>query len=91
MVYISQTTELGTYYTKNELKELYKYCQTQDLYLFIDGAMFASSLSLKDAPSMQELAKYSDVFYIGGTKSGALFGEAVVITNDQLKNGFRYI
>ena len=90
MVYISQTTELGTYYTKNELKELYTYCQKHDLYLFIDGARLASSLSLKDAPSMQELAKYSDVFYIGGTKSGALFGEAVVITNDQLKNGFRY-
>lgn len=56
-----------------------------NLYLFIDGARLGSALVLKDAPTLQEMALYSDVFYIGGTKMGALFGECLVIINDELK------
>ena len=90
MVYISQTTEYGTYYTLEELKAIYECCQKNNLYLFIDGARLGSALVLKDAPTLQEMALYSDVFYIGGTKMGALFGECLVIINDELKTDFRY-
>lgn len=81
MVYISQTTEYGTYYTLEELKDIYECCQKNNLYLFIDGARLGSALVLKDAPTLQEMALYSDVFYIGGTKMGALFGEGHQLTN----------
>lgn len=90
MVYISQTTELGSYYSLNELKEIYDYTSSHHLYLYIDGARLGSALVLEDAPSLHDLALYSDVFTIGGTKLGALFGEAVVIVNDDLKTDFRY-
>ena len=91
MVYISQTTEYGTYYTLEELKGIYECCQQNNLYLFIDGARLGSALVLKDAPTLQEMALYSDVFYIGGTKMGALFGECLVIINDELKYGNKVI
>lgn len=90
MVYISQTTELGSYYTVEELKAIYEYTSSHHLYLYIDGARLGSALVLEDAPSLHELALYSDVFTIGGTKLGALFGEAIVIVNDDLKTDFRY-
>lgn len=90
MVYISQTTELGSYYTVEELKAIYDYTSSHHLYLYIDGARLGSALVLEDAPSLHELALYSDVFTIGGTKLGALFGEAIVIVNDDLKTDFRY-
>lgn len=91
MVYISNPTELGTIYTKAELEELYAVCRKRGLYLFVDGARLAYGLAAQgndlDLPS---LAASCDVFYIGGTKVGALFGEAVVITNEELKTDFRY-
>lgn len=90
MVYISQTTELGTYYTKKELEELYAFTSNNHLYLFLDGARLGSALVLDDAPSMADIAQNTDAFYIGGTKMGALFGEALVIINDELKDDFRY-
>lgn len=90
MVYISQTTELGTYYTKQELKELYAYTHKHNLYLFVDGARLGSAIVLSDAPSMSEIAKWCDAFYIGGTKMGAMFGEALVIINPALQKDFRY-
>lgn len=90
MVYISQTTELGTYYTKKELEELYTYTRQKGLYLFLDGARLGSAIVQSDAPSMIDIAKNTDAFYIGGTKMGAMFGEALVIINDELKNDFRY-
>ena len=90
MVYISQTTEYGSYYTLKELKDIYQLCKEKSLYLFVDGARLGSALVLDDAPTLQELAKYSDVFYIGGTKMGALFGECLVIINDELKEDFRF-
>lgn len=90
MVYISQTTELGTYYTTQELKNLYAYTKAHGLYLFLDGARLGSALVLDDAPSMSDIAANTDAFYIGGTKMGALFGEALVIVNDDLKQDFRF-
>lgn len=90
MVYISQTTELGTYYTRAELKALYQMTRRYGLYLFMDGARLGSALALPDAPTLQEIAQNVDVFYIGGTKMGALFGEALVIMHDDLKPQFRY-
>lgn len=90
MVYISQTTELGTYYTKEELEQIYACTKKHGLYLFLDGARLGSALVLEDAPDMADIAANTDAFYIGGTKMGAMFGEALVILNDDLKKDFRY-
>lgn len=90
MVYISQTTEYGTYYTLDELQDIYAYCKDHGLYLFVDGARLGSALVKDDAPTLKDLTRCSDVFYIGGTKMGALFGECLVIVNDDLKKDFRY-
>ena len=89
MVYISNSTETGSVYTREELKELYEYCRSKGLYLFVDGARLGCALAT-DLISLDDLAKYSDVFYIGGAKNGALLGEAIVIVNDELKPLFRY-
>lgn len=91
MVYVSNPTELGTIYTAGELKALYEVCRRYGLYLFLDGARLGYGLTAPDNDlTLPFLAKYTDVFYIGGTKVGALFGEAVVISNDALKKDFRY-
>lgn len=91
MVYISHPTENGTLYDKEELKELYETCQELGLPLFLDGARLGYGImSEASTLSLPEIAKWTDVFYIGGTKVGALFGEAVVITNPALKQDFRY-
>lgn len=89
MVYISNPTEIGTVYNKIELMNLSKYCKEHNLYLYLDGARLASALASTDVTFM-DLGKYTDVFYIGGTKCGALFGEAVVINNEELKKEFNY-
>lgn len=92
MVYISHPTELGTIYTKRELEELYQVCKACNMYLFVDGARLAYALEAQgNDVTLQDLAANSDVFYIGGTKVGLLFGEAVVITNEALKKDFRYL
>lgn len=91
MVYISQPTEFGTLYTKSELQNLYQFCKANSMYLMIDGARLGYALVADENDvTLSDLAQYSDVFYIGGTKVGALFGEAVVIVNDDLKTDFRY-
>ncbi|WP_075679210.1 threonine aldolase family protein [Roseburia sp. 831b] len=91
LVYISNPTEIGTIYSKEELKALYDVCRKRNLYLFLDGARLGYALMCKENDmTLSDIAKYTDVFYIGGTKVGALFGEAVVITNDELKQDFRY-
>lgn len=90
MVYISQTTELGTAYTTTEIETLYTYCQQQQLYLFMDGARLGSALSIPNCPSLQTIAKNCDAFSIGGTKMGALLGECLVIRNPHMKPKFRY-
>ena len=91
MVYISFSTETGTIYTNSELLEIKKVCEKYNLPLFIDGARLGYGLAspLCDI-TLPQLAQIADVFYIGGTKVGALFGEAVVITNERLKPHFRY-
>ncbi len=90
LVYISNATELGTVYTKAELAALYNCCQENKLYLFIDGARIGSALAWEGSGmTMAEYPAVCDAFYIGGTKNGALMGEALVIVNDELKAGFR--
>ena len=92
MVYISHPTENGTIYSKEELTALYNACRKHHIPLFLDGARLGYGL-MCDASNMAlpELAHLCDVFYIGGTKVGALFGEAVVIMNPALKKDFRYM
>ena len=91
MVYISNSTEIGTIYYKEELVKLHEACQKLGLYLFMDGARLGSALMASDNDVLiSDLCNYVDVFTIGGTKNGALFGEAVVICHDDLKPDFRY-
>ena len=91
MVYISNPTEYGTIYSKTELEGLYKLCHEYGVYLFMDGARLGYGLASRENDlTLEIIAKNTDVFYIGGTKVGALFGEAVVICNDKLKPDFRY-
>ena len=92
LVYISNPTELGTLYTRAELESLSAVCRTRGLYLFVDGARLGYGLAAPgNDVTMEDLANLCDVFYIGGTKVGALFGEAVVITNPALQEDFRYL
>ena len=91
MVYISHPTELGTLYTKAELEALHEVCRECGLYLYLDGARMGYGLMATGTDvTLPDVAKNCDVFYIGGTKVGALFGEAVVINNPMLKPDFRY-
>ena len=92
MVYISNPTEWGTLYSKAELEDLSSACRDCGLPLFMDGARLGYGLMAKENDlTMEDLARLCDVFYIGGTKVGALFGEAVVISNPVLARDFRYI
>lgn len=85
MVYVSQPTELGTMYSKRELSELSEVCRRRNVPLFVDGARLAYALgSDENDISLEDLARLADVFYIGGTKCGALFGEAVVLPDPKL-------
>lgn len=79
-VYISQPTEYGTLYTKSELKEIHSICKENNIKLYVDGARLAYALaSPENDISLSDLAANCDIFYIGGTKCGAMFGEAVVL------------
>ncbi|MBR1911988.1 MAG: low specificity L-threonine aldolase [Treponema sp.] len=83
MVYISQPTEYGTIYTKKELEDIYETCSTYSIPLYIDGARLGYALmSSKSDTSISDIASLCDIFYIGGTKVGALCGEAVVFTHN---------
>lgn len=91
LVYISNSTEVGSIYTKAELTALGKVCREHNLLLFMDGARLGSALtSTKNDLTLIEIASLVDAFYIGGTKNGALIGEALVIITDSLKEDFRY-
>lgn len=91
MVYISYPTEGGTIYSKAELTAIYETCQRCGLPLYIDGARLGYGLMSDECDlTLPELASLCDVFYIGGTKVGALFGEAVVVMNPALKKDFRF-
>ncbi len=82
MVYISYPTEYGTLYSKSELEAISSICNEYEIPLFIDGARLAYGLAASSDVSIEDIARLSDVFYIGGTKVGALFGEAVVFTKN---------
>lgn len=91
MVYISNPTEVGTLYNKRELEEIRKICSNNKLYLYIDGARMSSALASEtNDVKLSDYPRLSDVFYIGGTKGGALFGEAVVITNENIAKNFGF-
>lgn len=88
MVYLSYPTEWGTLYTLEELEAISTVCKAYGLYLFADGARMAYGLAAGDI-TLADLARLCDAFYIGGTKCGALFGEALVLTHPALKEHFR--
>ena len=89
MLYISFPTEYGTVYTLKELEELSEVCHKADIPLYIDGARLAYGLAATEGEvTLRDIARLADVFYIGGTKVGALFGEAVVVTNPKLLHHF---
>lgn len=92
LVYISNTTEVGTQYTKQELEDLSVFCREHGLYLFLDGARLASALSspVNDL-SLADIARLTDMFYIGATKAGGMFGEALILLNDALKPNARHL
>lgn len=91
MVYISDSTEIGTLYSKKELETLYAFCKAHKLYLYIDGARLAAALtSDQNDLCLTDIPQYCDAFYLGGTKCGALFGEALVIVNPELTTNFNY-
>lgn len=90
MVYISFPTELGTLYSLEELKEIRRVCDKYGMYLFVDGARMGYGLgSEANDVSLRDFGQLADVFYLGGTKCGALFGEAVVLLADSLKHRFK--
>ena len=89
MLYISFPTEYGTVYTLNELVEISAVCHNAGIPLFIDGARLGFGLAAEGGDvTLKDIARLADVFYIGGTKVGALFGEAVVITNPEILKHF---
>ena len=90
MVYLSFPTEKGTLYSKRELREISEVCKRYGMYLFVDGARMGYGLgSERNDLTLRDFAELCDVFYIGGTKCGALFGEALVITEASLKYRFK--
>mgnify|MGYP000014836285 FL=1 len=90
MVYLSFPTEKGTLYSKKELSDIHQVCTRYGMYLFVDGARMGYGLgSMKNDLTLKDFAELTDVFYIGGTKCGALFGEALVITASALKYRFK--
>ena len=90
VLYISQSTEVGTVYTMDELRALRAVCDECGLILYVDGARLGSAL-VACGMTLAGLASVADCFYIGGTKNGLLFGEAMVIVNPALQKDFRYM
>ena len=92
LVYISNPTEYGTIYSLSELGALSRVCRELGLYLFLDGARLGYGLRCRENDiALPDLARLCDAFYIGGTKVGALFGEALVLTHPGLREDFRYL
>jgi threonine aldolase len=91
LVYISNSTEIGSIYSKVELEDISSFCKENKLILFMDGARLGSALcSNKNDLQLSDLGRLTDAFYIGGTKNGALLGEALVICKESLKEDFRF-
>lgn len=92
LLYISNSTEIGTVYTKAEIEALRDTCHKHNMYIYMDGARIGSALTCGECDvKLEDLPELFDAFYIGGTKNGFLFGEALVIVNDALKEDFRFI
>lgn len=92
MVYVSNSTEIGTIYQKAELESLSDFCRSQNLWLFLDGARLGQALTAENNDlTFEDIAQYTDVFYIGGTKNGALLGEAIVFNSPQIAPDFDYV
>lgn len=92
MVYCSQSTEVGTVYTKAELQALHRVCREHDLLLYVDGARLGVALMSEGSDlTLHDLAELCDLFYIGGTKNGAMMGEALVILNPAIREDFLYL
>ncbi len=90
-VFISNATEMGTIYGRDELAAIAELCRGKGLYLYLDGARLGSALTSSSSDiTLAELSSLVDVFYIGGTKNGALMGEAVIVNNPDLKKNFRW-
>jgi threonine aldolase len=90
VVYISNSTEIGTTYTKDELTALSEYCRANGLLLYLDGARLPMALAATPDLTLADIAQLTDAFYLGGTKCGALLGEAIVINNPALQPDFKY-
>ena len=92
LAYLSHSTENGTIYSRSELEAIREACDRFGLYLYVDGARLGSALNAGSADvGYRELGALADAFYIGGTKNGALFGEAIVLCAEPLRRDFRYI
>jgi len=91
LVYISNSTELGTIYTLKELQNLSAFCRENNLYLFMDGARLGHGLTAEISDlTLEKVAELTDIFYLGGTKNGALIGEAIIINNQELQQDFAF-
>ncbi len=91
LVTLTQATEYGSIYTYDEIKAFYDFCQEKGLYLYIDGARLGTALASEKCDiKLEDMSKICDAFYIGATKNGAMYGEAIVIKNDKLKDHFRW-
>ncbi len=89
LVYFSNSTEVGTTYTKKELEEIYACCKRLGLYVFIDGARLSQALVAEDI-TLKDIVDNSDVFYLGGTKNGLPYGEMIVIKDKDIYENFHY-
>ncbi|PUV25536.1 threonine aldolase family protein [Sphingobacterium athyrii] len=91
IVYISNSTEIGTIYGNDEIKALYQFCQSHQLLLYMDGARLGHALTAENNDlTLATISRYTDVFYIGGTKNGALLGEAIIFNRPELAIDFDY-
>lgn len=91
LVKISQSTEVGSVYSLRELEALRAFCDEKKLLLYVDGARLGAALTSGSADmNLEDMCRVADAFYIGGTKNGAMLGEAMILCNDALKEDFRY-
>lgn len=91
LVYISNSTEIGTIYYKEELKSLYEACHKYGLYLFLDGARLPIALTTTESDmTLKDICKYTDAFYLGGAKNGLPVGEMLVVKNKDINENFKY-
>lgn len=91
LLFISNPTELGTIYSKQELENLKSICDKHKLYFYLDGARLGNALTcLENDVKIDDISKLTDAFYIGGTKNGAMFGEALIVCNKNLKENMRF-